>query len=62
MHWFSGDKDSLCFPSSVHLSLASFSWDIGKQYSPRYTADGGGVPSGAILFAERNFNQKLNKI
>ena len=30
-------------------SLASFLWDIGKQYSPRCDAAERGVPSGAIL-------------
>ena len=40
------------------LSLASFLWDIGKQHSPRCDAADWGVPSGAILFAQRNFNEK----
>ena len=34
-----------------HLRLASFLWDIGKQYSPRCDAAERGVPSGANLFA-----------
>ena len=49
-HWSSG------------LSLVSLLWDIGKQYSPRCDAAECGVPSGAILFAERIFIEKLNKI
>ena len=35
----------------THLSLASLSWGIGKQNSPRCDAAERGVPSGAILFA-----------
>ena len=35
---------------SLTLSLASFLWDIGKQYSPRCDAAERGVP-GAILLA-----------
>ena len=46
-------KDSLV--KLTHLSLASFLWDIGKQNSPRCDAAERGVPSGAILFAQRNF-------
>ena len=42
----------------THISLASLLWDIGKQYSPRYDAAQRGVPSGAILFAQRNFITK----
>ena len=43
------------FPSQLtHLSLTSFLWDIGKQHSPRCDAAERGVPSGAILFAQRN--------
>ena len=45
----------------THFSLASFLWDIGKQYSPRCDAAERGVPSGAILFAQSNFIEKLNK-
>ena len=45
----------------THLSLASLLWDIGKQHSPRCDAAERGVPSGAILFAYRNFIKKLNK-
>ena len=41
-----------------HLSLASFLWDIGKQYSARCDAAECDVPSGAILFAKRNFIEK----
>ena len=43
-------------------SFKTFLWDIGKQYSPRYDAAERGVPSGAFLFAERNFIKKWNKI
>ena len=42
----------------THISLASCLWDIGKQYSPRCDAPEYGVPSGAILFAYRNFIKK----
>ena len=48
--------------SLTHLSLVSLLWDIGKQNSPRCDAAERGVPSGAILFAERILIQKLNKI
>ena len=46
----------------THLSLASLLWDIGKQHSPRWDATECGLLSGAILFAKRNFIEKLNKI
>ena len=47
----------------THLSLTSLLCrDIGKQNSPRCDAAERGVPSGAILFAERIFIEKLNKI
>ena len=42
----------------THLSLASFLWDMGKQHSPRWDAAERGVPSGAILFAQRNLIEK----
>ena len=45
----------------THLSRASLLWDIGKQHSPRCDAAESGVPSGAILFALRNFTEELNK-
>ena len=45
----------------THLSLASFLWDIGKQNSPRCDAAKRGVPSGAFLFAQRNFIEKRDK-
>ena len=45
----------------THLSLASFLWDIGKQHSPRCDAAECGVPSGVILFAQKNFIQKWDK-
>ena len=44
----------------THLSMASLLWDICKQYSPRCDA-AERVPSGAILFAQRNFIEKLDK-
>ena len=43
----------------AHLSLASFLWDIGKQYSPRCDAAERCVPSGAILFGKRIFIKSL---
>ena len=46
----------------THLSLASLLLDIGKQYSSRCDAAERGVPSGAILFALRIFNETLIKI
>ena len=46
----------------THLSLASLLWDIGKQNSPRCDAAERGVPSGAILFANIIFIEKLNKM
>ena len=46
----------------THLSLASHLWDIGKHYSHRCDAAERGIPSGAILFAYRNFIKKWNKI
>ena len=46
----------------THLSLASLLWDIGKQNSPRCDATEPGVPSGAILFQQRNFIKKEIKI
>ena len=38
--------------------LASFLWDIDKHHSPRCDVAESGVPSGAILFAKRNFFEK----
>ena len=35
----------------------SFLWDIGKQNILRFYAAKRGVPSGAILFADRNFEK-----
>ena len=40
------------------ISLPSFLWDIGKQYSPRCDATECHVPSGAILFAYKIFIEK----
>ena len=49
----------VCFIIKLtHLSLASLLWDIGKQHSPRCDAAERGVPSGAIMFAQRNFIEK----
>ena len=48
----------ICFMMLTHISLASFLWDISKQHSPRCDAAERGVPSGAILFAQRNFIEK----
>ena len=36
-------NDMLC-PEGRHISLASFLWDIGKQYSPRCDAAESVVP------------------
>ena len=44
-------------PVLTHLSLLSFMWDIGKKDSPRCDAAEHGVSSGAILFAQRNFDK-----
>ena len=61
-------SNSICNPLMqqmhllTHLSLASFLWDIGKQHSPRCDTAKHGVPSGSILFANRIFIEKLNKI
>ena len=58
------DRDSIAKPHDAenleltHLSLASLLWDIGKQHSTRCDAAERGVPSGAILFAWRNFIEK----
>ena len=41
----------------THISLASFLWDIGKQNSPRCDAAKCGIPSEAILFAEKTFKK-----
>ena len=49
--------------SLTHLSPASFLWDIGKHHStgkhhsPRCDAAERGIPSGTILFAQRNFTK-----
>ena len=45
----------------TRISLGSFLWDKGKQYSPRCDAAERGVPSWAIPFAYRNFIEKRNK-
>ena len=50
--------DSVSVLYLTHLSLASLLWDIGKQHSPRCDAAERGVPSGAVLFAQRNFIEK----
>ena len=36
-------------------------WGIGKQHSPRCDVAERGVPSGAIMFAQRNFTEKMRK-
>ena len=41
----------------THISLTSLLWDTGKQHSPRCDAAERGVPSGAILFAQRNLSK-----
>ena len=46
------------FVALTHLSLASLLRDIGKQHSSRCDAAERGVPSGAMLFAWRNFIEK----
>ena len=43
----------------IHVSLASFLWDIGKQYSPICDAEKCGVPSEAILFAHKKFIENI---
>ena len=43
----------------THISLATFLWDIGKQYSHRCDTAERGVPSGAILFAKKIFIKNL---
>ena len=48
-------------PYLTYLSLASLLWDIGKQDSPRCEAAERGIPSGAVLFAQRNFIEKCDK-
>ena len=47
----------------TYINLASFLWDIHvcKQNSPRLNAAKRGVPSGAILFADMNFIENLNR-
>ena len=55
------DIESHIFRSLTHFSLASLLWDMGKQHSPRCYAAERGVPSGAILFAWRNFIEQRDK-
>ena len=43
--------------SYMHLSLAPYFYDIGKQCNPRCDATEHHVPSEAILFAWRNFKK-----
>ena len=45
----------------THISLASYFWDIGKQYRPRWDSAECGISSGSTLFAYRNFYKKWNK-
>ena len=47
------------FLTPVQKLVASFLWDIGKQYSPRYDAAEHGFPSRAFLFANRIFIKNL---
>ena len=48
-----------CYQLSLtHISLASFLWDTDKQNSHRWDAAKRGAPSGAFLFALRNFIEK----
>ena len=42
----------------THIILASFLWDIGKQYSPRCDGAERDIPSGASMFAERGISPK----
>ena len=42
----------------THISLASYFWDIGKQYRPRWDAAERGVSSESTLFAYRYFYKK----
>ena len=39
--------------------MASYLWDIGKQYIPRCYAAERGVPSEAILFSWEEFHRKM---
>ena len=50
-----------CSQSLIHISMASYFWDIGKQYRPRWDAAERSVLSGSTLFAYRNFFKKWNK-
>ena len=43
----------------IHISLASYLWDIGKQYSSICVVTEHGVSSEATLFAYRNFIEKI---
>ena len=52
------EKVAFQLSNLTRLSLASLLWDIGKQNSPRCDAAERGVPSGAILFAQRHFIEK----
>ena len=45
----------------THISLVSFLLDIGKHNRLRCDATKRGVPTEAILFAKRNFNEKMNE-
>ena len=58
----SNEAGSFASTLLTHIRLASLLWHKGKQNSPRCDAAKRGVPSGAILFAWRNFIEKLNKI
>ena len=52
---------SLNWDFNSYIKPGGHLWDIGKQHSPRCDAAERGVPSGAILFALRNFIEKSDK-
>ena len=51
---------AICFLNSFKPGLPFVGHS--KQHSPRCDAAERGVPSGAMLFAQRNFIKKLNRI
>ena len=64
VHWGSDNKGDMlfmevgtCFMVIYHINSYK-PGDIGKQNSLRCDAAECGVPSGAILFAQRNFIEK----
>ena len=52
--WYKGPTRSNQSWLLTHISLASYFWDTGKQYRPRWDAAERGVSSGSTLFAYRN--------